>query len=758
MNTAQKVSHTLKFFFLALAAVTLLPSRVSAAAGGVQTCTVSTTCEIGEFLYNDDSTPLTGATCVATSKYPDSTSFLSSQAMTGQSDGWYSYSFTAPTTTGLYRTSISCTSSGDTLNIDKTFEVKSAADSAPSADTIAASVWGYSNKTLSGFGTLVSDIWGNLTRTLTSDTTSVTNITNNVTNVAKTVEETRLLIEQIVNKPVIEQVLEEEIPDLGQKLDQTKTAANQIYINNQYLLTQTGSLISKWNLKSEDERLDATNEFSDILDSMITDAGSIKNSWNWEEGENLFFKISDAKDAINNLRSFVKVLASIDKSLGGVSAKIKDTEELVVIWDAKGQEADKLLADWKAAKDPLVLKPKIAGLQRQVVAVNKIPKIASVLKANSLKNSLLRIKGVIDSNKLLLAKGPSGFFTNTWLEEGSIVFKTLATNPSSLISQEVNIKYYLPQEVREEDILETDSGLSVKYDSEKDQYFVSGTFTLAAGATKTFSVRVEDIWANSDEEIASYRRQAEDLFKPLEKTSFFAQGVTLRSDINTSLDKMVTLLAGATTPEQKIRAYREAEIEKKAVKDKLAGMQALVTQAGSVGTLFGFVGGAQTLAVWGLIIVIIAGFVFLTIYMKSIMPNKESKEVSKGPMFPTFWKALAPLVIVAALSSSITGAIVARIVAGNVRNEVVKGVSVTPSPLPSPEPVTDSGTGGLYVVAISDTPTGFLRVRATPGGKEIARVAPGDKLIFVDENDDWYQVELETGEVGWVSKEYSSKE
>src|SRR3972149_9792022 len=99
----------------ALAAALITPSEVQAAAGGIQNCTVSTSCTVGEFLYDDDSVALTGATCTLTSKYPDGTAHLTGQAMTGQSDGWYAHEFTAPTTTGFYRETVSCTASGDTI-------------------------------------------------------------------------------------------------------------------------------------------------------------------------------------------------------------------------------------------------------------------------------------------------------------------------------------------------------------------------------------------------------------------------------------------------------------------------------------------------------------------------------------------------------------------------------------------------------------------------------------------------------------------
>src|SRR3990172_8294232 len=144
---------------------------VGAAAGSIQSCTVSTTCTVGEFVYDDSYLPVTGGTCTITSRYPDGTVHINAAAMTGASDGWYSYAFTAPTTTGYYRAQVCCTIGSDYMCLDKSWEVVSAAASVPSAGDIASAVWGYSSRTMSGFGTLAQDVWNHLPRTLTSNTT-----------------------------------------------------------------------------------------------------------------------------------------------------------------------------------------------------------------------------------------------------------------------------------------------------------------------------------------------------------------------------------------------------------------------------------------------------------------------------------------------------------------------------------------------------------------------------------------------------------
>lgn len=71
-------------------------------------------------------------------------------------------------------------------------------------------------------------------------------------------------------------------------------------------------------------------------------------------------------------------------------------------------------------------------------------------------------------------------------------------------------------------------------------------------------------------------------------------------------------------------------------------------------------------------------------------------------------------------------------------------------------------------ILILDTPTGFLRVRTTPGtsGSEIAEVKPGEKYLFLEEDpvSGWFKIQygepgagLPDGISGWVSNEYSQK-
>jgi len=738
-RTEKIIAITLALSCLTAALIT--PSEVRAAVGGVQTCTASATCVVGEFLFDDSSAPISGASCTITSSNPDHTSYLSAEPLSGGgADGWYYHEFTAPAVTGYYSTLISCTVDGDTLSIDKSFEVVSTATSGD-PDSVASAVWNYSTRTVTSFGSLISDIWNSATRTLTgaglgsgqlatqddvisvrNNIASLSNDSSDLAQIKETTEQTRLLLEQVVNKPIIENVLEQSIPGIGEKLEGTRAQANQLYVNNQFLTDKTANLASSWNSMSGKETLDAVLAISEVIgesgdsssrNTMFGQANWVKDSWTWSQGDSIYnqltsiqSKISDLKIGLanyqkntalyNEVKSLVKDSVALEKVIGTVSdsktsgtlfAKIKETSDLAANLEDKETQINNVLGAYTKSKDISLFTSKISDLQNQVIALNKVPGVVSAITkinpsdTNSVTNNLLSLKGIVDSNMKLLSLGSGQTMVNVWLEVGSIIFKTVATNPSSLISQKVDVKYYLPPELKQDDILKTDAGLTVNYDAEKDQLYVEGEFDLGPNQTRTFSVETKDIWSYQESQIDSLRNQADELFAPLQKTAYYAQGVSLRSDINANLDQILSLQGAAITPEDKIKAYRENEILMKSVNEKLAGLKDLVTQAGATGSLFGFVGGSQTIAVWGIVIIVVAGFILMTVFMRNASKKGKTKKVEipvegakieikaqetksgKGGKIGVL-KLLSVVVISSAISATGSGFIVSKIVSG----------------------------------------------------------------------------------------------
>lgn len=83
--------------------------------------------------------------------------------------------------------------------------------------------------------------------------------------------------------------------------------------------------------------------------------------------------------------------------------------------------------------------------------------------------------------------------------------------------------------------------------------------------------------------------------------------------------------------------------------------------------------------------------------------------------------------------------------------------SIIPSlttPTPSPTKQIESK------VVILNTPTGFLRVRTTPSldSNILTTVSPGDVYAFIGEQGDWYEIKLNDGKSGWISRQYAKKQ
>lgn len=87
-----------------------------------------------------------------------------------------------------------------------------------------------------------------------------------------------------------------------------------------------------------------------------------------------------------------------------------------------------------------------------------------------------------------------------------------------------------------------------------------------------------------------------------------------------------------------------------------------------------------------------------------------------------------------------------------------KTSKVTPAPTGRITPTVSPGS--VSYVTIKDTPTGWLRVRNSPGtsAAEVARVNPGEKYLLLEEKSGWYKIQYAEGKEGWISATYATKE
>lgn len=664
---------------ITLSPLASLLSPSVAVAADYQQCTTGTTCTIGEFLYDDNYTPITGATCTLTVKNPDNSSLLNSVNMTSGADGWYSYDIAPGNTEGLYHSNICCNPASGTLCLDKSFEVKAASGNS----LTPAAIWGYSDRTLTGYGTLVSDIWNYSNRSLTSFGSLVSDIwgysSRTMTNFGSLVENIwgakpsdlaasssspstlsavlaeqktqREMLEKLVNAPIVTlELSDSEKPDLSLKLSESKKQASLLYDAVVSTKSRLLALDLKWNKLSPSSRdLELTNlsqtwsnpnglvELTTAWNNPILDSLNQKSTQTKSAISTLLASASlstsstlppsQLYSAIDSLTSFETELGDItspsgDSTLFGFLASVEDRNQLLT---NEGHKLAQILEDWDSQGEA-ILTNRIHDSQAKILAINEFPGGDSIVqpsnaKANpklALKNLLFSLQGLIGLNQNLLAASANTPVRGLWLEEGSIIFRAVLTNPSKIISQSVPVKFFLPRELSDKDIQTIDPNLSATYDPNQEMLAVTGTFDLGPGATKIVAVEVNDVWQLKPEELTALKTKADALVQALGNTTYESQGLVLKNSIITDIDDLLHTQNDNIKPENRIRAYRQAQLALNSTQNNLTQLENLTALANNNNSLLGFVGGVSTTAVFGIILVIVAGFVFLSLYFKKL--------------------------------------------------------------------------------------------------------------------------------------------
>jgi len=231
---------------------------------------------------------------------------------------------------------------------------------------------------------------------------------------------------------------------------------------------------------------------------------------------------------------------------------------------------------------------------------------ANLASSKDIKNKLADLRAVSAVTKKLVEQKVAEPVVETWMTFDSVVFNFLITNPAEE-ARTVNFKAFLPAEVKPEHIIKLD-GLNIDYDVNATTYYVYKEVNLGPKESVTRKVEITDIWIYTDEEIASLKKQAEELIKPLRGTQYDAQGTILKNDIEATLDAILAKQKdGQRSPQDHIVAYRENSKRMETVVSNLNKMKDLLTQTGASQGIVGKVGGIQTFATWGIIAAIVFG-------------------------------------------------------------------------------------------------------------------------------------------------------
>ncbi|MCD4760888.1 hypothetical protein K8R42_03250, partial [bacterium] len=242
-------------------------------------------------------------------------------------------------------------------------------------------------------------------------------------------------------------------------------------------------------------------------------------------------------------------------------------------------------------------------------------------------NKTSELKAVIDVNKSLISAVANKPIIQTWFTEGSIVLNILVINPPDASSRMVTVKEYLPKEIKSEHIIEIEEGLQLEYDSNLDNYFVTGEIKLEANERKVFKIKTEDVFKISEDELSSLKGQAETLMLPLIDTSYFAQASILKSEIDADLQSISRMqIEGTANIEKRISVYRDNQKDLQKVQENIEALKKIASEVSGKSMMLGNLFGVSTTMTWAIILIVIVGISILMILLYAILAKNRALE------------------------------------------------------------------------------------------------------------------------------------
>lgn len=135
-----------------------------------------------------------------------------------------------------------------------------------------------------------------------------------------------------------------------------------------------------------------------------------------------------------------------------------------------------------------------------------------------------------------------------------VYINVMAVNGAETV-KDTSVKYNLPGDLASQDILET-NGLDLDYNVNDANYYVHGKVILQPKESKTFRIRVRDIWKISPTQVKDIQNQIEQGYEQVGKLKDAQQGQLLKDQLLSKLNFIQDQSAKTDTVERRIDTYR----------------------------------------------------------------------------------------------------------------------------------------------------------------------------------------------------------
>ncbi|MFH0763879.1 MAG: hypothetical protein V1927_02605 [Candidatus Omnitrophota bacterium] len=168
------------------------------------------------------------------------------------------------------------------------------------------------------------------------------------------------------------------------------------------------------------------------------------------------------------------------------------------------------------------------------------------------------------------------------LTHADIKLKIAVVNPSQTTEQTTPVKYDLPKGIEAKNIIDI-GGMELKYDSDRGTYYAYQVLTLKPSEKKVLEIRLEDVWAIPDKDLAFLKAHTGELVKKLKKTKHAGIGSELAGKIDIQIDGIARSQADAAlSASRKMSLYYENVAALAGVKEEIGILENLVLDVGGV--------------------------------------------------------------------------------------------------------------------------------------------------------------------------------
>lgn len=137
----------------------------------------------------------------------------------------------------------------------------------------------------------------------------------------------------------------------------------------------------------------------------------------------------------------------------------------------------------------------------------------------------------------------------------------IAVNASEREAKEIEVKYPIPRELEPTDVVDTGL-LKLEYDVEKGVYYVHGTFRFEPKESRTYKIKVRDVFHITEQEVNILKKQLNDNLNLLKDSENFASAKVAKEKLDQQLDYILSQQTSySDNIERRIEEYRSFVVE-----------------------------------------------------------------------------------------------------------------------------------------------------------------------------------------------------